>query len=185
MKAEASGRRGKEIQLNPDELIVSKTDPTGHITYANRVFMRIAGYAEHELLGRPHNLIRHADMPRGVFRLMWKTLQGGGEFFGVVKNTTKHGDYYWVMANVTPDFDSAGQLQGYYSVRRRPSRQAIDTLSSLYARMLEVEASAGKARAPDASADWLAAHLAGQGLDYETFILRLLSDTSTAAKTLP
>ena len=85
----AAGPASKEIRLAPHELIITKTDPTGHITYANRVFMRIAGYAEHELLGKPHNLIRHPDMPRGAYRLMWKTLQQGHEFFAVVKTTAK------------------------------------------------------------------------------------------------
>jgi len=179
MTLESSRKQEREIQLDANELIVSKTDPTGKITYANRVFMRLAGYAEHELLGKPHNLIRHPDMPRGVFRLMWKTLQTGEEFFGVVKNSTSNGDYYWVLANITPDYDYRGTLQGYYSVRRRPSRAAIGMVSDIYAQMRRVEAASGKAEAPDASIAWLVNTLAGQGTDYNGLVATLLASQDT------
>ena len=169
----AAGPASKEIRLAPHELIITKTDPTGHITYANRVFMRIAGYAEHELLGKPHNLIRHPDMPRGAYRLMWKTLQQGHEFFAVVKNHSKNGDYYWVLANVTPDYDLRGQLQGYYSVRRPPSQEAIAAIEPVYAQMRQIEASHNKANAPDASVAWLQQVLADKGVSYQDFILSL------------
>ncbi|WP_293760389.1 PAS domain-containing protein [uncultured Aquitalea sp.] len=172
----ATGSR--EVMLEPDELIITKTDPTGHITYANRIFMRIAGYSEDQLLGQPHNLIRHPDMPRGVYRLMWKTLQAGQEFFGVVKNYTSDGNYYWVLANVTPDYDSQRRLQGYFSVRRQPTRRAIDTVTPIYARMRDIEAAAGKAAAPDASLAWLQEELAKQGHTYDSFALTLLDETA-------
>ncbi len=171
---------GREIQLQANELIVSKTDASGHITYANRVFMKLAGFAEHELLGMPHNLIRHPDMPRGVFRLMWKTLQDGKEFFGVVKNYTKNGDYYWVLANITPDYDHRGQLQGYYSVRRKPSREAVDTVTAIYAEMRAVEARCGKASAPDASVTWLVDTLAARKQNYDDFIHALINASAGA-----
>lgn len=152
---DATTTASREVTLQPDELIITKTDPKGHISYANRVFMRISRYAEPQLLGQPHNIIRHPDMPRGVYRLLWKTLQAGQEFFGIIKNYTADGDYYWVMANITPDYDRHGQLMGYYSVRRCATRKAIDTMTELYRRMREIEASSGKAAAPDASVAWL------------------------------
>ncbi|WP_054285626.1 PAS domain-containing protein [Gulbenkiania mobilis] len=162
-----------EVSLQPGELIITKTDPKGLITYANRVFMRISGYAEHQLLGQPHNIIRHPDMPRGVYRMMWKTLQAGEEFFGVVKNYTIDGNYYWVLANITPDYDRKGQLQGYYSVRRRPSREAVEAASRLYAEMRAIEARTSKPAAPDASAAWLTEEVARTGQDYTSYILSL------------
>ncbi|QEL57078.1 PAS domain-containing protein [Chromobacterium paludis] len=171
---------GREVQLAPNELIVSKTDPSGHITYANRVFMRISGYAEHQLLGKPHNIIRHPDMPRGAYRLMWQTLQGGHEFFALVKNATADGNYYWVLANVTPDYDLYGKLQGYYSVRRPPSRSAIAAIESIYAEMRKIEAAHGKAAAPDASRDWLLALLQEKGCSYQDFILGLNAEVLKA-----
>ena len=115
----------RERKLRVEDFIVSKTDPSGRITYCNRVFMEIAGYAESELLGQQHNIIRHPDMPRVVFHLLWQTLSNGREFFGYIKNLCKDGSYYWVFANLTPTFDAGGRIVGYYSVRRRPTAQAI------------------------------------------------------------
>lgn len=129
-----------EIELQDDSFIVSKTDSRGKITYGNRYFIEISGYTEAELLGSPHNIIRHPDMPRAVFALMWRTLQQGEEFFGYIKNRTKQGDFYWAFANVTPSYDPQGKLSGYYSVRRKPKREAIQTFTPLYHSMLQEEA---------------------------------------------
>lgn len=174
MASQIHPSQSREVQLKEDELIVTKTDSTGHITYANRVFMQLAEYPESELLGKPHNLIRHPDMPRGVYRLMWKTLQAGREFFGVVKNYTASGNYYWVLANVTPDYDSKNKLEGYFSVRRPPGRRAVETVIPIYARMCQLESTLNKASAPDASMEWLLAELDKQGHSYESFVLSLL-----------
>ena len=118
----------REIVMQENDFIVSKTDLKGRITYANRVFMRIAGYAERELLNVQHNIIRHPDMPRGVFRLLWNVIENGQECFAYVKNLAKNGDYYWVFANVTMDYDANGKPIGYFSVRRKPSRAGIDAV---------------------------------------------------------
>jgi len=167
---------GREVFLGAEEMIITKTDPTGHITYANRVFMHLVGYAEHELLGQPHNIIRHPDMPRGAFRLMWKTLQAGQEFFAVVKNFTAKGDFYWVFANITPDYGADRKLQGYYSVRRQADKKAIAIVTPVYEQMRRIEAQESKANAPDASMNWLVAELARQGTTYERFILEINAD---------
>lgn len=164
---------GREVMLGPEELIITKTDPTGHITYANRVFMRIAGYGEEQLIGQPHNLIRHPDMPRGVYRMMWKTLQSGQEFFGIVKNYTSNGDFYWVFANITPDYGLDGSLQGYFSVRRQAARSAIGLVQPVYAEMCRIEAQHGKSEAPDVSMNWLLEQMRQQGTDYESFVLKI------------
>ncbi|HJV08017.1 PAS domain-containing protein [Paludibacterium denitrificans] len=166
-------RNGNEVKLLPDELIVTKTDPTGHISYANRVFMRIAEYPEDALLGKPHNIIRHPDMPRGVYRLMWKTLQAEQEFFGIVKNYTATGNYYWVLANVTPDYGQNHKLEGYYSVRRPPSRSAIDAIIPIYEQMRQIEAKESKASAPDVSMQWLLDEMKRREISYEQFVLQL------------
>lgn len=162
-----------EVTLADDEFIVSKTDTKGRITYVNRTFMRIADYRESQLLGAQHNIIRHPDMPRGVFRFLWQTLQQGNEFFGFVKNLTANGSYYWVFANVTPDYDSQGQLKGYFSVRRKPPLRAIETVEPLYQEMLKVEAAAGSAKAPDASIEYLQGKLNELDVEYEPFVLDL------------
>ena len=97
--------------------------------------MRICNLSEAQLLTKPHSVIRHPDMPRGVFRLLWHTPQQGQEFFGYVKNLTGDGALYRVPANVTPDYDAKGQLSGYFPVRRPPSREAIAFFEPLYREM--------------------------------------------------
>ncbi len=116
---------GQERLLAPDDLIVSKTDLRGVITYANESFLRFSAYAEEEVIGRPHNLIRHPAMPRAVFRLLWDTLARGEEVFAYIDNLAADGATYWVLANVTPSYDAAGQVVGYHSSRRAPSPVAL------------------------------------------------------------
>lgn len=144
-----------ERRLSAEDFIVSKTDTTGRITYANRIFMEIAGYPEHELLGVQHNIIRHPEMPRGVFRFMWNTLKAGEEFFGFAKNLCADGGFYWVFANITPDYDKDGKLQGYFSVRRNPPRSALDVLIPVYKEMLAIEKRSAVKEAPDKSLEYL------------------------------
>jgi PAS domain S-box-containing protein len=144
-----------EKKMADEDFIVSKTDPTGRITYANRIFMELAGYPEDQLLGIQHNIIRHPDMPRGVFRFMWSTLKAGDEFFGFAKNLCSDGSFYWVFANITPDYDKDGVLQGYYSVRRNPPRSALEVLTPIYREMLAIESKSSAKEAPDKSLAYL------------------------------
>jgi len=130
---------GVERFFKEDEIIVSKTDTKGIITYANPVFLTIAGYREEQILGQNHNIIRHPDMPRCVFDLLWKTIAAGQEIFAYVKNMSKNGDHYWVFAHVTPTFDSEGRIIGYHSNRRVPDRTAVATVDSLYRDLLAEE----------------------------------------------
>jgi PAS domain S-box-containing protein len=159
-----------EIIMDDNDFIVSKTDLKGRITYANRVFMSIAGYTESELLNVQHNIIRHPDMPRGVFRLLWNMIEAGQECFAYVKNMAKNGDFYWVYANVTVDYDSHGKPIGYFSVRRKPSRQGIEAITGVYQEMMRIEQQAGPREAPDASIQWLVDLLESKGTTYEEFI---------------
>jgi PAS domain S-box-containing protein len=160
----------REIVMADGDFIVSKTDLKGRITYANRVFMKIAGYPEQELLNEQHNIIRHPDMPRGVFRLLWNVIESGQECFAYVKNMAKNGDYYWVFANVTVDYDSSGKPIGYFSVRRKPSKAGIEAITPVYAEMMRIEQKAGVRDAPDASVNWLVDLLRDKGTTYEEFI---------------
>lgn len=141
--------------LGEDDFIVSKTDSSGRVTYANRIFMDICGLPESKLLGVQHNIIRHPDMPRGVFKFMWNTLKAGNEFIGFAKNLCADGGYYWVFANITPDYDKNGTLQGYYSVRRKPPQSALDVLIPVYKEMLRIEKDASTKEAPDKSIAYL------------------------------
>lgn len=130
---------GHERTFDPDEIIVSKTDTKGRITYANRVFQRVAGYTEAELLGQPHSIVRHPDMPRCVFRYLWDTIAAGREVFAYVINRAKCGDHYWVFAHVTPTFDHHRRIIGYHSSRRVPARSALTAITPIYRSLLSVE----------------------------------------------
>lgn len=132
---------GREVHFHPDEIIVSKTDLKGVITYTNRVFMKVAGFDEADLLGAPHSIIRHPDMPRCLFKLLWDTLAAGQEIFAYVKNMARNGDHYWVFAHVTPSRALDGTVIGYHSNRRVPDRRVVDqTIVPLYRRLLAEEA---------------------------------------------
>lgn len=130
---------GIERTFGQDEIIVSKTDTKGRITYANRVFQRVAGYTEAELLGKAHSIVRHPDMPRCVFKFLWDTIAGGNECFAYVLNRAKSGDHYWVFAHVTPTFNDHNQIISYHSNRRLPSREAINKIKRIYDLLLDVE----------------------------------------------
>lgn len=163
-----------EKKLADEDFIVSKTDVSGRITYANRIFMEIAGYPESELLGVQHNVIRHPDMPRGVFRLMWNTLKAGEEFFGFAKNLCADGGYYWVFANITQDYDRAARLQGYYSVRRQPPRSALEVIEPIYREMLAIERQSTAKEAPDKSLEYLMDVVQRSGAkNYNNLVLNL------------
>ncbi len=163
----------REVTVAEDGFIVSKTDTTGRLTYINRNFMEVSGYIESELLGQQHNIIRHPDMPRGVFQLLWQELKANREFFGYVKNLCKSGAYYWVFANVTPDFDDRGNLRGYYSVRRKPSVDAVATIEPIYAQMLAEEASGDRKTAPRRAVKILEDFIAEQNQSYFQFMQSL------------
>ncbi len=163
----------KEVTFSTSELIISKTDLQGKITYANRTFMRVSNYSELDLLGQNHNLIRHPSMPRGVFYGLWSTLKAGNEFFGFIKNYTSDQNYYWVFANVTPDVVN-GNVTGYYSVRRSPAKQAISSVEQLYRQMLEKERTTDRKQAAEASWKWLTDMVAREHhQSYEEFALSL------------
>ena len=130
---------GRERFFPEDEIIVSKTDLKGRITYVNQTFMSVADYTEEELLGQPHSIIRHPDMPRCIFKLLWDTLKAEQEIFAFVKNMAKTGDHYWVHAHVTPTFDARRNVIGYHSNRRVPERKQVQLFDQIYGELLAEE----------------------------------------------
>lgn len=158
-----------EVLLKDNALITSKTDTKGIITYCNNHFIDISGYNEFELLGFPHNIIRHEDMPKCVFRLLWEYLKRQEEIFAYVKNRTKSGDFYWVFANVTPSYSYEGQVIGYYSVRRQVNSKALEIIKRLYEDLLGIEKSYGN----QASYDKLLEVVKKSDLSYNNFIFNL------------
>ncbi|HLA36286.1 MAG TPA: Cache 3/Cache 2 fusion domain-containing protein [Rhodocyclaceae bacterium] len=121
----------KEALLDDATMIVSKTDLQGRITYVNKDFIDISGFTEAELIGQPHNLVRHPDMPVEAFADLWSTLKANRPWIGLVKNRCKNGDHYWVEAHAAPIWDG-GSVVGYMSVRRKPSRQQVEAVESAY-----------------------------------------------------
>ncbi|TAK47317.1 MAG: PAS domain S-box protein [Xanthobacteraceae bacterium] len=165
---------GNERRFRNDEIIVSKTDLKGRITYCNDVFIRISGYSEKELIGQPHSIIRHPAMPRCVFKLLWDTIAKGDEVFAYVLNLSKNGDHYWVFAHVTPDVDYAGAIMGYHSSRRSPDDRAIAAIRPLYDALLAEEARHPNGKnALEASTEALVTTLGKKGIGYDRFVLGL------------
>lgn len=166
---------GVETYFDDDEIIVSKTDLKGRITYCNDVFLRVAGYTEKEVLGQPHSIIRHPDMPRCVFKLLWDTLESGKEIFAYVVNRAKNGDHYWVLAHVTPSRDESGNIIGYHSNRRVPDRAVLDnTIIPLYRKLLAEEKSHDNRKdGMQAGFDQVVGLLQSRGVEYDEFVATL------------
>lgn len=163
----------KERVLREEDFLVSKTDLKGRITYGNRIFIEFSGYSESELLGTQHNVVRHPDMPRGVFKFLWDTIAQKRECFAYVKNMSKDGGFYWVFANVTPSLNDKGEVEGYFSVRRKPSASGVKVIEGLYKAMLAEEQRVGSKEACQASLALLQTTLAERGVDYDSFILSI------------
>jgi len=175
-KGDMMGTSGKEVFFDSDSLIVSKTNLKGHLTYMNDVFLDIAGYQAEELVGKPHNVIRHPDMPRCVFKLLWDEVQRGREVFAYVVNITKSGDYYWVIAHVTPSFGLDGSIVGYHSTRRVPNPKTVrDTIIPLYRELSAIETShSSRKEGLEASYEKLLSILAEKDLGYDEFVAHLM-----------
>lgn len=165
---------GREIRYDTELLIVSKTDRHGRITYANRAFEQVSGYTHNELIGAPHSLLRHPDMPRCVFKFMWDTILSGEEIFAYVKNMARSGDHYWVLAHVTPSFDRNGAIIGFHSNRRCPERVAVERAEALYASLRQVEAGASsKTEAVELGLRALKSTLNSLGKAYDELVFSL------------
>jgi PAS domain S-box-containing protein len=159
----------QELTFGEHELIVSKTDTNGKIIYGNELFLRLAGYEEQEIIGAPHNIVRHPDMPKLIFKFLWDAIKSSHEVNAYVVNQAKNGDFYWVYANVTPSYDESGRITGYYSVRRKPSQKALAQIIPLYKRLVNAERSGGIGQSQKILDELLKNH----GGRYDKFILSL------------
>lgn len=154
----------EEIQLDPKRYIVSETDAKGKITYTNDYFMEVSGYTQEELIGQPHSIVRHPDMPKVVFKLLWETIKQGKNINAVVKNLAKDGRYYWIFTEfeIRKDTDT-GEIIGYHASRKTISKHVIEIIADLYAKLLEIERKEGV----DASEKYLITFLKEKGDDVE------------------
>jgi|SRR5579862_9703189 len=165
---------GRESAFNDNEIIVSKTDLSGRLVYVNDVFLRVSHYRADELLGQPHSMIRHPEMPRAIFKLLWDTIEAKGEIFAYVVNLAKNGDHYWVLAHVTPSFDANGKVIGYHSNRRKPDADKLAKIIPLYRTLLDDEKRAADRKiGMQKSYDHLMAEMKSRGVPYDEFVLSL------------
>ena len=160
--------------MRDEDFIVSKTDTVGRLIYCNPIFIELSGYKESELLGQQHNIVRHPDMPRSVFHLLWDTIRHGEEFMGYVKNLCKDGSFYWVFATVTPSFKPGShEPVGYFSVRRKPEQDKLQIVEQLYQQILAAEQAVDRQLAIEAGSHVLNSVIAATGKSYREFILTL------------
>lgn len=161
----------EEVQFDEHEIIVSKTDLKGKLIYANDVFCRVAEMSTLDVIGKPHSIIRHPDMPRAVFKLLWDTIASGKEIFAYVKNMSKSGKYYWVLAHVTPSYNAKGEIDGYHSNRRKPTKKAVRTIENIYAGLLTEEKKHSNAKIGlESSVALLTDTLKGLNQSYSEFV---------------
>jgi len=167
--------QGKEVFFDRNDLIVSKTDLKGRLTYANDIFLKIAGYVEDDVMGKPHNIIRNPNMPRAVFELLWGRIAKGEEIFAYVVNSARNGDHYWVIAHVTPSRTN-GEIVGYHSTRRVPNPETIrNVIEPLYDRLKAIEdANPNRKEGINEAVSALNAMLAEQNQSYNEFIASLI-----------
>lgn len=156
-----------EIMLNPTKYIVSKTDPKGVIEYANDYFIEICGYTRDELIGTPHNILRHPDMPRIAFKLMWSRIQNEQNMAALVKNLAKDGRYYWVITEFESKKDKlTNKIISYTAFRKAAPRDAIEKIIPIYKKLLELEETGGM----EASGKFLNDYLKNKKMSYDEFI---------------
>ena len=165
----------KEIHLDHKRYIVSKTDPNGIIEYGNDYFVEISKYSEQELIGQAHNIIRHPDMPKVVFKMMWDRLNKGKNIMALVKNLAKDGSYYWVITEFEPKRDAiSNEIISHTAFRKAAPKDAIKSIEPIYKKLLEIEKSSGV----DASEKYFRAYLEEKDITYDEFIDKLVGNNT-------
>ncbi len=167
-----------KIELDPNQYIVSKTDTKGIITYVNDYFMKISGYTQSEMIGQPHNIIRHPDMPRVMFKLLWKNISAGKDMHAVIKNRAKNGKYYWVFTAFDIHYDKDNNIDGYTAYRRGVNNRTIKKIGKLYSKLLEIEEQEGT----KASEKYLKKFLDKKDMSYDQYVWSLISHNKSSSK---
>ena len=163
----------REVVIGTNQVLLSITDTKGVIEYCNEAFVETSGYEEFELAGSGHNIVRHPDMPRMIFKLMWDRIQKKENIIAVVKNLAKTGRYYWVITDFVIKEDKEGNIIGYKAYRKPAPRKAIDAVIPLYKKLREIE----NAKGIIAAEKFLFGYLEGEDTNYDDFIENLIIDT--------
>ena len=167
----------REVQWDKTKTLISETDVKGTITNVNDVFCAVAHYSASELIGQPHNLIRHPDMPKLIFKLLWDNLKVGNNFVGVIKNLAKTGEYYWVVTDFEMRRDAMGNITHYIGRRRSVPEAAINNyLAPFYESLLKMEKIGGV----ELSSRFFKNYLTKQGKDYIDFVISIMSENQNA-----
>ena len=167
-----------EVHWDKSLELVSKTDKVGTIKYANEAFVNVSGYEEYELVGQAHNIIRHPEMPKVIFKLLWKNLLNGKDFHAIVKNMAKNGRYYWVITRFEIFKDDKGEITGFMGRRKSVSTEVSDKIEELYKKLKQIEDSSGI----DSAEDYLTGYLEDQKKTYEEYISEILNSAEKDSK---
>lgn len=159
-----------EIILDPNKVLLSITDTKGVIEYGNEDYVEVSGYEEFELVGSQHNIVRHPDMPKVVFKLMWDRLQKEENIVAIVKNMAKTGRYYWVMTDFVVRKDEQGNVTGYKAFRKPAPRKAVEAMIPFYKKLRDIE----DFRGVDASLNFFNGYFEGRDTNYDDFIEKLI-----------
>ena len=163
----------KEVNWNKSQVVISETDVYGRITNVNDVFCNVCGYSPEEMIGQPHSIIRHPDMPKLVFKLLWDNLKVGNNFIGVIKNLAKSGEYYWVITDFEMLRDAMGNITHYIARRKSVPKAVIENyVAPLYDTLLKLEKVGGM----ELSSRFFKNYLAKQGKDYIDFIIDVMNE---------
>ncbi|CAA0192672.1 Putative sensor (PAS) domain for methyl-accepting chemotaxis sensory transducer [Tenacibaculum maritimum] len=162
----------EEVTWDKTQTIISKTDPNGTILYTNEAFLQASEYSAIELIGEPHNVIRHPDMPKVTFKILWEALKKGKNFHAIVKNLTKTGRYYWVITDFTTNKDENGNIIGYTGRRKAVPEGVVERIEPLYKTLLEIEQQKGEKVSELYFKNYLEEEV---GKDYDTFVVDLFN----------
>ena len=166
-----------QIVVDKKKMIVSKTDTKGKLIYGNEYFCELTGYKESDLIGASHNIIRHPDMPKAVFKLMWQYLNAGRSIMAVVKNMSKNGNYYWVTTDFDVVKDGNGEIKSYIAYRQAAPAHVIEEMEKLYKKLLVIE----EVHDLKASTAYLTAFLEEKNMNYDQFIANLAKPKGLSA----
>ncbi|MDO4228633.1 MAG: PAS domain-containing protein [Capnocytophaga sp.] len=162
----------KEVSWDKSKIIISETDSFGRITEVNSVFCDVSGYSAFEMIGQPHNIVRHPDMPKFIFKMLWDNLKQGNNFVGVIKNLAKSGEYYWVITDFEMRRDVQGNIQNYTARRKAVANEVIDNkIAPLYETMLKLEKIGGI----ELSSRFFKNYLDKEGKDYIDFVIDIMA----------
>jgi len=162
----------KEVVWDKDLILVSKTDKFGNIKYCNEVFVNVSGYEDHELVGKPHNIIRHPDMPAVIFKLLWANLKNGKDFHAVIKNISKSGRYYWVITQFEIQTNADGEILNYVGRRKAIPAGVAEKFSHLYTKLKQIENAVGV----EAAEEYLYGFLDDKKVSYDEYLEQILQE---------